>query len=81
MVTFFAIALVGFSETFLSFVFSFWDDFKIMNPFLIQSSFLVPIYYSISFVLMAILFAFFVKSIDDRFFYSGLSLFLSILIY
>lgn len=59
----------------------FYSDFFTMNPFIIQSSFLVPKFYTLIFIVISILFAFLVKNKTDKFFYSGLSLFIAILIY
>ena len=70
-----------FLSTFLPFiVFSPHDFFK-MNPFIIQSSFLIPQIYTALFILIAIIFAFFVTDDADKFLFSGLSLFTSIFIY
>lgn len=78
---FLSIAFIAFIITFIPFLYFFYDDFFVMNPFIIQSSFLVPKIYTISFIVLSIVFAFFVKVKTDKFFYSGLSLFIAILIY
>jgi len=78
---FLSIALIAFISTFLPFMYFFSSDFFTMNPFIIQSSFLVPKYYTFIFILISILLAFLVKNKTDKFFYSGLSLFIAILIY
>ena len=78
---FISIALLGFLTTFLPFVILFKNDFFIMNPFIIQSSFLVPKFYTFIFILISILLTFLVRNKSDKFFYSGISLFVSILIY
>lgn len=78
---FLSIALVAFVSTFIPFIYFFYDDFFTMNPFIIQSSFLIPKFYILIFILISILLAFFVKNKIDKFFYSGLSLFVATLIY
>jgi len=78
---FLSIALIAFISTFIPFMYFFYSDFLTMNPFIIQSSFLVPKFYTLIFILISILLAFLVKNKTDKFFYSGLSLFIAILIY
>jgi hypothetical protein len=78
---FLSIALIAFISTFIPFMYFFYSDFFTMNPFIIQSSFLVPKFYTLIFMAISILFAFLVKNKTDKFFYSGLSLFIAILIY
>lgn len=75
------ISLLSFSASFLPIILSYPDDFFKMNPFLIQSSFLIPSYYIILFILITLVFSFLTKSKNDTYFFSGLSLFTSILIY
>lgn len=75
------IAMLSFFATFLPFVLFYENDFFTMNPFIIQSSFLIPKIYTILFMMMALLFSFIVKNTLDKYFYSGLTLFLAILIY
>ncbi len=75
------ITIIAFVITFLPFVWNHVDDFKIMNPFLIQSSGLVPVEYSILFIFMAFGFGYFAKNINEVYFYSGINLFISIVIY
>ncbi len=81
MFLFIFIAFLSFLSTFLPLVWVFYDDFFTMNPFIIQSSFLVPKFYIIFFVLIAVLLSLLVKNKNDKFFYSGISLFIAILIY
>ncbi len=78
---FISIALVAFISTFIPLIIYFKDDFFTMNPFIIQSSFLVPEFYIIIFILISVLLSFLVKNRSDKFFYSGVTLFISILIY
>lgn len=81
LVLFLFIALISFATTFVPFLIYFYDDFFVMNPFIIQSSFLIPKYYTLIFMFMAIGLAFLVKNKNDNFFFSGLILFIAILIY
>lgn len=87
LITFKQLMLLGFISvllfilTFLPFVYNHFEDFKIMNPFIIQSSALVPFEYTIMFIVMAFISGLFCKSINDIYFYSGLILFISIIIY
>ncbi len=75
------IALSVFIFTFLPFILFFKNEFFIMNPFIIQSAFLIPKGYIFIFVLISIVFSFYVKNDIDTYFYSGVSLFVSIAIY
>lgn len=75
------IAMISFFASFLPFIFLFPDDFFTMNPFIIQSSFLLPSYFVILFILMSIVFSFLVVYKRDLFYYGGLSLFISIVVY
>lgn len=75
------ISLLVFSVTFIPIVYSHLEDFKIMNPFIVQSTFLIPFEYTILFVLIAIGASFLCKDRMDVYFYNALVLFISILIY
>ncbi len=75
------IALSIFSLTFLPFVWNHFEDFKLMNPFIIQSSFLMPLQFSLLFIFLAFCLSFFCQEETDVYFYSGLSLFFTILFY
>jgi len=81
LVQFLLLAVAGFSLTFLPLVTFFKEDFLKINPFIVESTFLIPMGYTVFFIVLALGLSFLVKSSEDRFFYSGLSLFLSILIY
>lgn len=78
---FVSIAFIIFVATFIPFIYFFYNDFFIMNPFIIQSSFLIPKLYTLIFILISILLTFLTKNKTDKLFYSGLSLFIAILIY
>lgn len=80
-VFFTSIAVIAFVSSFIPIIWNHKDEFFVMNPFIIQSSFLIPKHYTILFVLISVMLSFFVKSIKDKVFYSGLSLFIAIMIY
>jgi len=67
--------------TFLPFVWNHFDDFTQMNPFLIQSSFLMPFEFTIPFIIMAFLISFLCKTKNDVYYYSGITLFSTIVGY
>lgn len=76
-----AIAVVSFIATFLPFVWNHYDDFLLSNPFIIQSDFLLPLQYSLCFVIIAFPVALFCKQNNDVYFFSGCLLFATILFY
>jgi hypothetical protein len=80
-VSFVSLASLAFLSTFIPFIWLFKDDFFSMNPFIIQSSFLVPKLYIVFFISISVSLTFLVKNKTDKFFYSGISLFIAILIY
>ena len=73
--------LAAFAIAFMPFVISHFDDFLVINPFVIQSTFLVPFHYTAGFLLLAVLAAFLCRSKADAFLYSGIVLFVSIAVY
>ena len=75
------ISLLIFTLTFIPVVYGHLEDFKQMNPFIVQSTFLIPFEYTILFVLMAIGTSFLCKNRNDVYFYNAVVLFVSILIY
>lgn len=75
------ISLLIFALTFIPVVYGYFDDFKQMNPFIVQSTFLIPFEYTVLFVLMAIGTSFLCKDRNDVYFYNAVVLFVSILIY
>lgn len=75
------VTIFSFTITFLPFVIFFPNDFFIMNPFIVQSTFFLPPIFSIVFVILAVVASFIAKSKDESYFYSGIVLFCSILIY
>jgi len=73
--------VLSFSLTFLPLVLFFPNDFFVMNPFVIQSSFLLPVNWIPPLFIIAIISGFLCKNKMDVIFYSGLTLFVAILIY
>ncbi len=76
-----AIIITTFVATFLPFVVNHFQAFLEMNPFIIQSSFLMPSWLSIFCILISFLSFYFIKEKDDIFFFSGFFLFTTIMIY
>lgn len=74
-------ALLVFGIVFLPFVWHHYDDFLKMNPFIIQSNYLMPFGYTLIFILSACVISFFIKAENEVYFFSGLILFLTILFY
>lgn len=75
------ITILTFGLTFLPFVYNHIEEFKVMNPFIIQSDFLMPQYLTFICVVVSSLFVFWIKSREDVYFYSGIALFLTISVY
>lgn len=75
------VAFITFLMTFLPLLITYYDDFFEMNPFIIQSTFLVPFYITMSFILLAFIFSFLTKTKDDLFFWSGLALFITVSVF
>jgi len=75
------ISLLVFALTFIPVVYGHLEDFKQMNPFIVQSTFLIPFEYTILFVLIAIGSSFLCKYKNDVYFYNAVVLFISIFIY
>lgn len=73
--------ILSFALTFLPFVWGHFEEFLEMNPFIVQSTFLVPFYYTVLFFIMAIVFSFLCKRKNDVYLYSSIVLFISILVY
>jgi hypothetical protein len=70
-----------FMMTFLPFVWNHFEEFKTMNPFIVQSTFLIPFEYTLLFIGLSFVAGFLCKVVDDVYFYSSLILFISISIY
>ena len=72
------IAVLTFAATFLPFVIGHFEDFQKMNPFIIQSSYLMPFEFSFGCIILSFLSFFVVKNRLDVYFYSGIILFITI---
>ena len=72
------IAIITFAATFLPFVIGHFDDFLKMNPFIIQSSYLMPFEFSFACIILSFLSYFVVKTRHDVYFYSAIILFITI---
>jgi hypothetical protein len=75
------IILITFTITFLPFVINHFQSFLEINPFIIQSSILMPSWLSFVCIIMTSISFFLIKQKDEIFFFSGIFLFLTILIY
>lgn len=75
------VALVAFALTFVPFVIGHMRDFADVNPFVIQSSVLMPLHFTAVFVVLAFVSAFLCRDEQDVFYYSALVLLLTILGY
>ncbi len=81
LILFGVIAITVFAATFIPFVIGHIEEFKQINPFIIQSTHLIPFEYTVGFIICSISAPFLCKSISDVYFYSGLFLFLIIVVY
>ncbi|KMQ52034.1 hypothetical protein CHISP_1023 [Chitinispirillum alkaliphilum] len=75
------VAFIAFSLTFVPFVIKHPNDFLVVNPFIIQGTFLVPFHYTIFFIALAFVSVNLCKDKLDTIFYSGFVLFVSIAVY
>lgn len=75
------IAFSTFALTFAPFIWNHFSDFLTMNPFIIQSSALIPFKYTLVFIALSFVFGFICKTLKDVYFLSGVNLFVSIVIY
>ncbi len=75
------ISIFIFALTFAPFVINHIEDFKVSNPFIIQSDVLMPFQFSFFCVGIAILGYFVCKKESDIYFYSGCLLFLTIVLH
>ena len=76
-----SIFLLSFMFTFVPLIIFYYNDFFIMNPFIIQSSSLIPSNILPFLYLFAIILSFFCKKANDVIFLGGIILFVSILVY
>ena len=72
------VAIVTFAATFLPFVIGHFDDFLKMNPFIIQSSYLMPFEFSFACIILSFLSYFVVRNRLDVYFWSAVILFVTI---
>jgi hypothetical protein len=72
---------IAFSLTFLPFIVNHFSDFIHANPFVFQSTMLIPYQYTFAFIAFAFVAAFQCSNEKEVYFYSGLVLFVSIAIY
>lgn len=75
------VALISMLITYVPFIYNHLDVFISDNPFFFQSTWFVPFYYTILFVLLAFIFSFIARTLNDIYFYCGLTLFISMSIY
>lgn len=75
------LSVIVFALTFIPFVWNHLSDFKIMNPFIIQSGYLMPTEYSLFCVLISFGSFWFCKEKNDVYFFSGLLLFFPIVLH
>jgi hypothetical protein len=75
------LTLVVFGLTFLPFIIGHFNDFRIMNPFIIQSSFLMPFGWVLGATVCSAILFLFCKKDSDVFFYNGMSLFITTVLY
>lgn len=75
------LAVVTFLLTFLPFIYNHIEEFKQMNPFVIQSEYLMPKELTFLCVVVSSLSVFLIKAKEDVYFYSGVALFLTISVY
>lgn len=71
----------SFALTFIPFSLPYGNLFFEINPFIVQSSFLIPPIFILLFILIAIITSFFCNNTKDYFFYNGIVIFLTFLIY
>lgn len=81
LVLFGSASIAAFILTFAPFVIGHFEDFLQVNPFVIQSSGLMPFYLSFSFILVGIYFGLKSKSKNEVIYYSAINLFITILGY
>lgn len=74
-------AIIVFSLTFIPFVMGHWEDFLEMNPFIVQSSFLIPFQWTLGIIIFSFFLFCFCKENYDVIFYSGVILFMAIVLH
>lgn len=81
IVTIVSISIFFFALTFLPFIWNHSIEFNEMNPFIIQSSALMPFALTIPFILIGVFAGFLCKTNNDVYYFSGAILFLTIIGY
>jgi hypothetical protein len=74
-------SLLIFILTFIPFVYNHINEFWQINPFKIQSSALLPFNYSLFCIIISVCLGYFIQKKEDVYFLSGISLFITIIIY
>ena len=74
-------SILIFSLTFIPFTYNHIYEFWQINPFKIQSSALLPFNYSLFCIIISVSLAYFIQKKEDIYFLSGISLFITIIIY
>lgn len=75
------VALATFAASFLPFVAGHFSDFLQVNPFVVQSTVLIPLSWSLTIVAASLFLFLLCKDQLDVFFYSGMALFLTIILH
>lgn len=75
------VAIIVFALTFLPFIWNHLSDFMLMNPFIIQSGYLMPTEFSLFCILLSFGTFWFCKVKEDVYFFSGMILFFTIILH
>jgi hypothetical protein len=75
------ITLITFTLTFIPFIINHFEEFRKMNPFIIQSGYLMPFSYTLFCIALSFLTPFITKNKNDVYFFSGMVLFITILLH
>lgn len=81
LILFIAVISVVFVVTFLPFIYNHLDEFISLNPFIVQSTFLMPIGYNIGFIVLSFVFGYWCYNEKSVYFFITLNLFLCISCY
>lgn len=73
--------VIAFGITFVPFIWNHFDAFLTMNPFIIQSSFLMPFKFTLFFIFTAFIAGLYCKTENEVYLYSGIVLFCTIAFY
>jgi hypothetical protein len=75
------ITLITFTLTFIPFIINHFEEFRKMNPFIIQSGYLMPFSYTLFCIALSFLIPFITKNKNDVYFFSGMVLFITIILH